>query len=195
MPVDAYHRQAVPTDAWMHGTNPRGYGDWYVTVGEFQRILTALYLHDYVLIDIRTLVNTPKEGGKRLLSRAPLLLPPGKKPLIICIDDAAYDKDLVANGTVRRLILDANGQVATESVLPDGRLLVAADNEIVPNLDHFVQAHPDFSPFGAKGTLALTGFAGVLGYRTMPGAPYAAAESEAARVVIAQLKAIGWSFS
>ena len=37
---------------------------------------------------------------------------------------------------------------------------------MVPLIDAFVKKHPDFSYRGAKGTLALTGYNGVLGYRT-----------------------------
>ena len=40
------------------------------------------------------------------------------------------------------------------------------DFDVVPLLDRFVEAHPDFSYHGAKGTIALTGYNGVLGYRT-----------------------------
>ena len=29
-----------------------------------------------------------------------------------------------------------------------------------------MEEHPDFSPFGAKGCLSLTGYEGILGYRT-----------------------------
>ena len=29
-----------------------------------------------------------------------------------------------------------------------------------------MEEHPDFSPFGAKGCLSLTGYQGILGYRT-----------------------------
>ena len=38
--------------------------------------------------------------------------------------------------------------------------------DLVPILDRFVEEHPDFSYRGAKAILALTGYNGVLGYRT-----------------------------
>ena len=37
---------------------------------------------------------------------------------------------------------------------------------MVPLIDRFVEKHPDFSYRGAKGILALTGYNGILGYRT-----------------------------
>ena len=37
---------------------------------------------------------------------------------------------------------------------------------MVPLIDRFVEEHPDFSYRGAKGIVALTGYNGILGYRT-----------------------------
>ena len=37
---------------------------------------------------------------------------------------------------------------------------------MIPLIDTFVEEHPDFSYHGAKGIIALTGYNGVLGYRT-----------------------------
>ena len=47
----------------------------------------------------------------------------------------------------------------------DGTVSVG-DYDLIPLLDSFVKKHPDFSYHGAKGTIALTGYNGVLGYRT-----------------------------
>ena len=47
----------------------------------------------------------------------------------------------------------------------DGSVSVG-DYDLVPLLDAFVEAHPDFSYHGRKGVLAMTGYEGVLGYRT-----------------------------
>ena len=40
------------------------------------------------------------------------------------------------------------------------------DFDVVPLIDRFVEQHPDFSYRGAKGIVALTGYNGILGYRT-----------------------------
>ena len=47
----------------------------------------------------------------------------------------------------------------------DGSVSVG-DYDMVPLIDRFVEKHPDFSYRGAKGILALTGYNGILGYRT-----------------------------
>ena len=58
-----------------------------------------------------------------------------------------------------------NGDVKTEYIDADGNVLVG-DYDLVPLLDSFIKEHPDFSYHGRKGILAMTGYNGVLGYRT-----------------------------
>jgi hypothetical protein len=53
-------------------------------------------------------------------------------------------------------MVDANGNTVT------------GDYDMVPILEKFVAQHPDFSYRGAKAVLALTGYNGLLGYRTHP---------------------------
>ncbi len=43
---------------------------------------------------------------------------------------------------------------------------LVGDYDLVPILDSFIKEHPDFSYHGRKGILAMTGYNGVLGYRT-----------------------------
>ena len=47
----------------------------------------------------------------------------------------------------------------------DGSISVG-DYDMVPLIDRFVEEHPDFSYHGHKGIIALTGYNGILGYRT-----------------------------
>jgi len=94
------------------------------------------------------------------------MFPPGKKPIIISIDDLNYYDYMIENGNVFRLILDENGDIATYSVSPKGEAVISYDNEIIPILDNFIKEHEDFSLQGAKGIIGLTGYQGILGYRT-----------------------------
>ena len=80
---------------------------------------------------------------------------------------------------------------------------------MVPCVEAFVQVHPDFSNNGARGILGLTGYNGILGYRTDDAlatstdnryaATYGlfdtAAEKEAAAPVVEALKNAGWEFA
>ena len=58
-----------------------------------------------------------------------------------------------------------DGKVKNTYIEDDGSVSVG-DYDLVPIVDTFVEQHPDFSYHGHKGVLALTGYEGVLGYRT-----------------------------
>ena len=62
-------------------------------------------------------------------------------------------------------VLDENGKPTCEYVQADGTTVTGA-YDCVPLLDQFIAEHPDASYHGAKGMIALTGYDGILGYRT-----------------------------
>ena len=81
--------------------------------------------------------------------------------------------------------------------------MVSRELDAIPALDKFVEEHPDFSPFGAKASLSLTGYEGILGYRTQTDGTVEwtdeleaarQAEREAVKPIIAELKRTGWTF-
>lgn len=185
---------AYPELAFNNDKQTKGFNDWFVTVKEFKKILDSLYKNNYILIDIHAIFNK-SDNGKPLVRKV-LLLPSGKKPLIISIDDLNYYKYMILKGTVHKLILDENGNIASFSLSPQGIPTTSRDNEIIPILDQFIQEHEDFSLNGAKGIVALTGYEGVLGYRTneldSPNFPF---EKNQALILINRLKETGWSFA
>lgn len=185
-----------PERAFDGDSLSQGYDDWFVTVPEFKEILEALYRNDYILIDIRDLYEIRKQDGKTEVERRSLRLPQGKKPLILSVDDLNYYDYMRENGNASRLVLDGNGEVAAESVDLSGEKVVSRDNEVVPIVNAFVQEHPDFSFRGAKGIIALTGYQGILGYRTdrLTSSGYGEERAEAMQVV-QRLKDTGWSFA
>jgi hypothetical protein len=190
-PLIAYPERAFDGDSLA-----KGYNDWFVTVPEFKRILEQLYRNQFILIDIRSLYEETAVNGQSGVHPKPLLLPKDKKPLVLSIDDLNYYDYMIENGNVSRLVLNQAGQVVTESADANGAVVVSDDNDIVPILDRFVREHPDFSDHGAKGLIALTGYQGVLGYRTNDKVPEKAAlERDAAAAVIRRLKETGWSFA
>src|SRR5699024_7083112 len=99
------------------------------------------------------------------MSRGSILLPPGKKPFVLSQDDGSYYHYRDGDGMASRLVLDEKGQVKCEYREDDGSISVG-DYDMVPLIDSFVEEHPDFSYRGRKGILAMTGYNGVLGYRT-----------------------------
>ena len=190
-PLIAYPERAFDGDRMS-----KGYNDWFVTVKEFSRIIESLYKRNYILVDIRSLYEERISNGKRVVIAKTLQLPKGKKPLIISVDDLNYYDYMLANGNVSKLILDQGGNVAAFSRNDQGSGIVSSENEIIPLLDRFVRLHPDFSYQGAKAVIALTGYQGVLGYRTnlLRSPQYEAEKAEALRV-IKRLKETGWSFA
>lgn len=190
-PLIAYPELAFDQDAMSQGFN-----EWFVTVREFNLIIESLYKNNYILVDMHDILEERTINGRVILNPKDLRLPPGKKPLILSIDDLSYHPYMIQNGTVFKLILDEKGNVATYSVNPRKEEIIAYDNEIIPILDGFVRKHPDFSYQGAKGIIALTGYQGVLGYRTNDkNSPAYADEEKQARAVIQRLKTTGWSFA
>ena len=174
----------------------RGYDDWFTTVAEFRRILDALHANGYVLVNLESVVAQRSEDGKTTVSRLPLLLPPGKKPLVLSVDDINYYAYMRQNGNAHRLVVDEGGRLATYSVNPKGEPVTAYDNDIVPLVESFVAEHPDFSFRGARGILAVTGYEGILGYRTdQTTAPGYEGERTQAELVVRRLKELGWTFA
>ena len=167
-----------------------------VTAKEFKAALQDLYERDFVLVDITTYVtNDVDDDGNPIIKRAPVMVPPGKKPLVMSFDDLSYTTNKLHKGTIDKIILDADGNLAAQTIMEDGTVDIRYDNEVIPILEAFVSEHPDFSPFGVKGMLALTGFDGILGYRTHRDSPNRESEIEAVKPIIQALKDAGWTFA
>ena len=187
-------------DRAPEGTNP-------LTVEEFNRILEDLYQRGYILVDIHDLAGENEEGN---LVMQNLELPEGKIPFVLSQRDVSYSFDKADSGYASRLILDSEGKLTNEYVQADGTT-VTGDYDVVTCLETFIAAHPDISWNGARGILGLTGYNGILGYRTSPelaldaaeGNTYAdaygtfdtAEETEACKTVVQALKDAGWSFA
>ena len=160
---------ADPEQSFAHSTYGSAFNKNYVTTAEFTRILEELYENGYVLVSLDDLYAADT-----------LYLPEGKKPLVltqtnvnynIYIVDGDGDKlpDKNGAGFACRLVLDSDGSVTCERIDRNGET-VTGDYDLIPILDSFVEAHPDFSYRGAKAVIALTGYNGLFGYRTNSGA-------------------------
>jgi len=194
----AYNKTATPYDK-VYNT----YFKDCLTVNEFKKILQALYNDNYVLVDINYIYESVSVNGiTEYRMKSSFLFPEGKKPLILSFDDANYYADKQGNGMVGKLILQ-NGKIVSYTKMKDGTEVISNDNEHVPILDNFVEQHPNFSFNGAKGMLCVTGFDGVLGYRTQRIGQEndtrteadRQAEIEAVKPIIKALKDSGWYFA
>lgn len=170
----------------------RGYNYWMTTAYEFKLMLEEMNQRGYTLIDLRDMFSTDASGN---MIQNEILLPKGKKPLIISIDDVSYYKYMEKDGFAKRLVFDDKGNVATLVKTPEGNEIITRDGDVVPILDDFVQSNPDFSYNGAKGILALTGYEGILGYNTLHNNPDWEVEQAKVQPIVDTLKATGWGFA
>lgn len=139
-----------------------GYNQVMTTIDEFNKIIQTLYDKGYVLVSPHDMATVNKDGS---MSRGKILVPEGKIPFVLSQDDVSYYHYMDGDGYASRLVLDENGEVKTEYIEDDGSVSVG-DYDMVPLIDSFIKEHPDFSYHGRKGILAMTGYDGVLGYRT-----------------------------
>lgn len=197
-PVVAYPELAFDGDSEANGID-----DYMVTADEYRKILQSVYDRGYVLVDIADVWSeTTDEAGNAKMVRNTLYLPEGKKPLILSFDDTNYYEYMLSNGFAWKLIIGEDGKIASWGKDPQGAEVVSRDLDAIPILDKFVEEHPDFSPFGAKGCLSLTGYEGILGYRTQTDTKSwteaqeanRQKEREAVKPIIAELKRTGWTF-
>ena len=197
-PVIAYPEQAFDGDHMSDG-----YDDWMVTVGEYNKILQSVYEKGFVLVDIMDCWSeSTDESGQPCMVKNTLYLPEGKKPLIISYDDVNYNLYTLGDGFTYKLIFGQDGKLWSWGLDPQGNEVVSRDLDAITILDKFVEEHPDFSPFGAKGCLSITGYEGILGYRTQTDSENWTPEREAARQaeielakpIVAELKRTGWTF-
>ncbi len=176
-----------------------------LTVEEFQQILQDLYDKDYILVDIYALASVSgQDSGSQVYEKATLSLPEGKTPFVLSQRDVSYPFDKAGKGYASRLVVDGDGRLVHEYVQGDGSSLTG-DYDVVSCLETFIEEHPDFSWQGARGILGLTGYNGILGYRTTSylasteGNPYAdygtydtQSEIAACQAVVQTLKDRGW---
>lgn len=149
------------------GSQAAGFNAWMTTVEEFDKITQQMYDNGYVFVRLRDLVVETKDadGNSHFEPNTSLMLPPGKKAVVLSIDDLSYYHAYEAASYPDKLVLDENGKVKCHYIDPSGNELVG-DYDVVPRLNAFLEEHPDGAYKGARGLIALTGYNGVFGYRT-----------------------------
>ena len=207
-PVIAYPEFAF-TSPTISADQKKGLDDFMVTADEYVKILESLYAKGYILVNMDEVWSEyTNEQGQTRMQRNTLMLPEGKKPLVFSFDDVNYYDYMLAEGFMSKLILGADGDIWAYGVNPfTGEETINKDLDATTILDEFVREHPDFSLNGAKGCFSLTGFQGILGYRTQndidigPNDPARPAfdakrqsEIDAVKPIVQRLKDTGWTF-
>lgn len=171
---------ADPARGFNHETYAYSINRNFITTGEFSKILQQLYDNGYILVDLDDFTTTEALPDGTIIYKAqPLQLPNGKKPIMLTQTNVNYNYYLIdsdsdkipdAKGTGIASKLIWNGNSFTCEMVDATGQTVTGDFDLVPILEKFIAKHPDFSYRGARATLALTGYNGLFGYRTHPGA-------------------------
>lgn len=187
-----------------------GYNQVMTTISEFNGMMQSMYEKGFVMVSLHDMCTVNEDGT---VVPKNILLPADKKPFVISQDDVSYYHYMDGDGFATKLVIDENGDVKCEYKNDDGSVSVG-NYDMVPILDDFVKEHPDFSYHGRKGVIALTGYNGILGYRTdssyktgenldtnqadwlaqNPNFDYDK-ECEEAKAVADAMKADGWEFA
>ncbi|MDO5734517.1 MAG: hypothetical protein Q4P08_05245 [Eubacteriales bacterium] len=127
-----------------------------LTTDEFRKFLATMEEQNYVLIRPSLFFNYPK-------SEPEIIVPRGKKPLILLLENAAYSTLNQANGTVQKLILNSNQEI--QGFYKDkNRDVLDPENNFIGILEEYIAEHPQFSFDGARAILALYLREDALGY-------------------------------
>jgi peptidoglycan/xylan/chitin deacetylase (PgdA/CDA1 family) len=173
-----FHSLVVRPDlAFTDDALGRGFADYMVTAHEFRAILDQMWRRGWTLVDVHR------------VAAGQVMVPRGRRPVVLSEDDVNYYEYARERGQAWRLVVGPAGRVLVER-RDGGRVTVTAD-DVVPIVDQFVAAHPEFSAQGAKGVLALTGYEGLFGERLTDG-PAAVTR---ARAVASALRASGWTLA
>ncbi len=158
-----YHTLIKDTSKAFDGDYKSGdYDQVMTTIDEFNQITQSMYDRGFVMVSIYDMATADENGN---MNAGEILLPPGKVPFVLSQDDVCYYHYMDGDGFATKLVVDEEGKIRNEYVEDDGSISVG-DYDMVPLIDRFVEEHPDFSYRGAKGIIALTGYNGILGYRT-----------------------------
>ncbi len=158
-----YHTIIVdPSKAFDGEADQGGFNQFMVTMDEFEKITNTMYEEGYVMVSMHDMCTVNEDGS---MSPESIMLPEGKIPFVLSQDDVSYYHYMDGDGFADKLVIDENGDVKCEYKEDDGTVSIG-DYDMVPWIDTFVKEHPDFCYHGHKGVIALTGYEGVLGYRT-----------------------------
>ncbi len=184
----------------------------FVTTEEFSKILDQLYQNGYVLVDMDCFVksNVDSSGNSTYFVDS-VFLPQGKKPVMITetmVNYFAYMIDSDKNGVpdaggagfASKLVVDSQGNIKAEYVDGNGQTQVG-NYDLVPILEDFIKAHPDFCYKDSRATLAVCGMEGIFGYRinntyvSTMGQSYVDDQIAQAKELVAALRAKGYTLA
>lgn len=194
----------------VYGSNGTGssknlYKKNFITVTEFNNILDQLYSNGYILVDLDDFYSLEfnSTSGTNVYVQKQLRLPAGKKPVMLTEMSASYyaymqtgASDGMADGFASRLAYDGE-RFYNEMFNADDSVSTGA-YDMVPLLEDFIAAHPDFSYRGARAVISFAGYDRILGYRindSTLSADALQAERDGLKATVDALKAAGYKLA
>ena len=196
---------ADPQRAFTDAVYPSSYKNNFITTTEFTNILNQLYGNGYILVDLDDFyaLEFNSTSGTYVYVEKQLRLPEGKKPVMLTELSASYyaymqngDKDGKADGFASRLAHDGN-VFYNEMINEDGSVSTGS-YDMVPLLEEFIAAHPDFSYRNARAVISFAGYDRILGYRINDASLSAdalQAERDGLKAIVDTLKATGYKLA
>ena len=170
------------------------YNQVMTTIDEFNKITETMYEKGYVMVSIYDMAKANDDGT---MTPGEILLPPGKIPFVLSQDDVCYYHYMDGDGFASKIVVGEDGRPTCEMKMDDGSISTGS-YDLIPLLNDFIDEHPDFSYKGAKAIIALTGYEGILGYRTASSyseTPDYESEKEQAARVAQCLRDDGWELA
>lgn len=187
------------------GSNKNLYKKNFITVTEFNNILQQLYSNGYILVDLDDFYSLEEDSttGTQVYVQKQLRLPIGKKPVMLTEMSASYYAymqtgagDGTADGFASRLAHD--GQRFYNEMFNADDSISTGSYDMVPLLEDFIAAHPDFSYRGARAVISFAGYDRILGYRindSSLSADALQAERDGLKATVEALKAAGYKLA
>jgi phage pi2 protein 07 len=102
-PIIAYPEWAF-TSGPATESEKKGLDDWMVTVDEYNKILQNVYDKGYILVAMEDVWSEVTDESGTHMVRNTLMLPEGKKPLVISFDDVNYYPYMLEQGFTTKLV-------------------------------------------------------------------------------------------
>lgn len=95
-----------------------GLDDWMVTVDEYNKILQSVYDKGYILVAMEDVWSEVTDETGTHMVRNTLMLPEGKKPLVISFDDVNYYPYMLDEGFTSKLVVGEDGEIWAQCTDP-----------------------------------------------------------------------------
>ncbi len=129
-----------------------------ITAAEFENLLNELYENDYVLISPNLYFNYPDNYSE-------VVVPKGKKPIILIFESYQYSADFQEAGTAAKLAYNKdNDSFYSYLNRNDPESICDTDVDAIPILEQFISTHNNFSFNGARALISLNANENLFGY-------------------------------